>query len=96
MVLYTLTSGGTIPDFVEDGGYNPVENFNNTRSSDYDMIGVAVKDSTEGVTSEIGGISREFTSQSEVQEYLESKGETPEYAAEQAKNLWEKAQRGGD
>ena len=56
------------------------------------MIGVAVKDSTEAVSGEIGGISREFTSQAEVQEYLESKGQTSEQAEQQAQHLWEKAQ----
>ena len=60
------------------------------------MIGVAVADSTEAVTGEIGGISREFTSQEEVREYLESKGETPEYADQLLKRLWDKKLRGGD
>ena len=46
IVRYTLTSDGTVPTFIEDGGYFPKPNSNDS-PRDMDLIGVTVDDSSE-------------------------------------------------
>ena len=46
MIKYTLTSSGTIPEYIVDGGYLPVNN-NGTWPQDLDLIGVANDSATE-------------------------------------------------
>ena len=40
LIKYTLTSQGTVPDYVVDGGYFPVKN-NNPSPRDLDLVGIA-------------------------------------------------------
>ena len=46
IIKYNLTSGGTIPTFIADGGYYPKANSNNS-PQDWDMIGATVDGSSE-------------------------------------------------
>ena len=41
LIKYTLTAEGTIPEYVTDGGYLPVEN-NKAWPQNLDLIGVAI------------------------------------------------------
>ena len=46
IIKYNLTSGGTIPEYIEDGGYFPKAN-SNASPQDWDMIGATVDGSDE-------------------------------------------------
>jgi hypothetical protein len=46
IIKYNLTSGGTIPTFISDGGYYPKAN-SNASPQDWDMIGATVNGSSE-------------------------------------------------
>ena len=46
IIKYNLTSGGTIPTFISDGGYYPKAN-GNSSPQDWDMIGATVDGSSE-------------------------------------------------
>ena len=46
IIKYNLTSGGTIPTYIEDGGYYPKAN-SNASPQDWDLIGVTVDGSSE-------------------------------------------------
>ena len=46
IIKYNLTSGGTIPTYIADGGYYPKAN-SNTSPQDWDMIGATVDGSSE-------------------------------------------------
>lgn len=46
MIKYTLTPQGTVPDYVVDGGYFPVEN-NNPIPQNYTIVGIATDAATE-------------------------------------------------
>ena len=46
IIKYNLTAGGTIPTYIEDGGYYPKAN-ENASPQDYDMIGATVDGSSE-------------------------------------------------
>ena len=46
IIKYNLTSGGTIPTFIADGGYYPKAN-SNASPQDWDMIGATVDGSSE-------------------------------------------------
>ena len=46
IIKYNLTSGGTIPTYIADGGYYPKAN-SNSSPQDYDMIGATVDGSSE-------------------------------------------------
>ena len=46
IIKYNLTSGGTIPTFIADGGYYPKAN-GNASPQDWDMIGATVDGSSE-------------------------------------------------
>ena len=46
IIKYNLTTAGTIPTFIADGGYYPKANSNNS-PQDWDMIGATVDGSSE-------------------------------------------------
>ena len=46
IIKYNLTAGGTIPTYIEDGGYYPKAN-SNASPQDSDMIGATVDGSSE-------------------------------------------------
>ena len=46
IIKYNLTSGGTIPTYIADGGYYPKAN-SNASPQDYDMIGATTNGSSE-------------------------------------------------
>ena len=46
IIKYNLTSGGTIPTYIEDGGYYPKAN-SNASPQDWDLIGATVDGSDE-------------------------------------------------
>ena len=46
IIKYNLTAGGTIPDYIEDGGYYPKAN-SNASPQDWDLIGATVDGSSE-------------------------------------------------
>jgi len=46
IIKYNLTSAGTIPTYIEDGGYYPNAN-SNASPQDWDMIGATVDGSDE-------------------------------------------------
>ena len=46
IIKYNLTADGTIPTYIEDGGYFPKAN-SNTSPQDWDMIGATVDGSSE-------------------------------------------------
>ena len=46
IIKYNLTGGGTIPTYIDDGGYFPKANSNNS-PQDWDLIGATVEGSSE-------------------------------------------------
>ena len=52
IIKYNLTSGGTIPDYIEDGGYYPKAN-SNASPQDWDLIGATVDGSSETALGEL-------------------------------------------
>ena len=46
IIKYNLTSGGTIPTYIADGGYYPKAN-SNASPQDWDLIGATVDGSSE-------------------------------------------------
>ena len=46
IIKYNLESNGTIPTYIDDGGYNPKAN-GGTSPQDYDMIGATLNGSDE-------------------------------------------------
>ena len=46
IIKYNLTAGGTVPTYIDDGGYYPKANSNNS-PQDWDMIGATVNGSSE-------------------------------------------------
>ena len=46
IIKYNLTTGGTIPTYIDDGGYFPKAN-SNTSPQDWDIIGATVDGSSE-------------------------------------------------
>jgi len=46
IIKYNLTAGGTIPDYIDDGGYYPKANGGNS-PQDWDLIGATVDGSSE-------------------------------------------------
>ena len=46
IIKYNLTAGGTIPDYIDDGGYYPKAN-SNASPQDWDLIGATVDGSSE-------------------------------------------------
>ena len=52
IIKYNLTAGGTIPDYIDDGGYYPKANSNNS-PQDWDLIGATVDGSSETALGEL-------------------------------------------
>ena len=46
IIKYNLTAGGTIPTYIDDGGYYPKAN-SNASPQDWDLIGATVEGSSE-------------------------------------------------
>ena len=46
IIKYNLTAGGTIPTYIDDGGYFPKAN-ENASPQDWDLIGATVEGSSE-------------------------------------------------
>ena len=46
IIKYNLTAGGTIPDYIDDGGYYPKAN-GGASPQDWDLIGATVDGSSE-------------------------------------------------
>ena len=52
IIKYNLTAGGTIPDYIDDGGYYPKSN-SNASPQDWDLIGATVDGSSETALGEL-------------------------------------------
>ena len=52
IIKYNLTGGGTIPTYIDDGGYYPKANSNNS-PQDWDLIGATVDGSSETALGEL-------------------------------------------
>ena len=52
IIKYNLTAGGTIPTYVDDGGYYPKSN-SNASPQDWDLIGATVNGSSETALGEL-------------------------------------------
>jgi len=63
LIKYTLTPEGTIPEYVTDGGYLPVEN-QNAWPQELDLVGVATNDAPQPG----------FANKAALTAYVESKG----------------------
>ena len=64
IIKYNLEANGTIPTYIDDGGYYPNSN-DNASPQDWDMIGVTVEGSDETALGE-------FTNEAAVKSYLDS------------------------
>ena len=52
IIKYNLTAGGTIPDYIDDGGYYPKAN-GGASPQDWDLIGATVDGSSETALGEL-------------------------------------------
>ena len=52
IIKYNLTAGGTIPTYIDDGGYFPKSN-SNASPQDWDLIGATVNGSSETALGEL-------------------------------------------
>ena len=52
IIKYNLTAGGTIPDYIDDGGYYPKANGGNS-PQDWDLIGATGDGSSETALGEL-------------------------------------------
>ena len=52
IIKYNLTAGGTIPTYIDDGGYYPKANSNNS-PQDWDLIGATTNGSSETALGEL-------------------------------------------
>ena len=52
IIKYNLTAGGTIPTYIDDGGYFPKAN-SNASPQDWDLIGATVNGSSETALGEL-------------------------------------------
>ena len=64
IIKYNLTAGGTIPTYIDDGGYLPKAN-SNASPQDWDLIGATVDGSAET------GLG-ELASEAAIKSYLDS------------------------
>ena len=64
IIKYNLTAGGTIPNYIEDGGYYPKAN-GGASPQDWDMIGATIDGSSET------GLG-ELANQAAVKSYLDT------------------------
>ena len=52
IIKYNLTAGGTVPTYIDDGGYYPKANGGNS-PQDWDLIGATVNGSSETALGEL-------------------------------------------
>jgi len=64
-IIYTLETNGTIPEYIIDGGYFPVQN-NKTSPQDLDLVGIAQDDAPQEA----------FASEAELLNYVKEKNIT--------------------
>ena len=64
IIIYTLEANGTIPTYIDDGGYFTKRN-DNSSPQDWDMIGATTDRSSETALGEL-------TSEAAVESYLDS------------------------
>ena len=64
IIKYNLTGAGTIPTYIDDGGYYPKANSNNS-PQDWDLIGATVDGSSETALGELAN-------EAAVKSYLDS------------------------
>ena len=64
IIKYNLTAGGTIPDYIDDGGYYPKAN-GGASPQDWDLIGATIDGSSET------GLG-ELANQAAVKSYLDT------------------------
>ena len=73
IIKYNLNANGTIPDYIDDGGYFPKANGGNS-PQDYDMIGATVDGSSE---TGLGELASEAAVKSYLDTYTSSWGADP-------------------
>ena len=56
IIKYNLTGGGTIPTYIDDGGYYPKAN-SNASPQDWDLIGATVDGTSETALGELANIA---------------------------------------
>ena len=56
IIKYNLTASGTIPTYIDDGGYYPKANSNNS-PQDWDLIGATIDGSSETALGELANIA---------------------------------------
>ena len=64
IIKYNLTASGTIPTYIDDGGYYPKSN-SNASPQDWDLIGATINGSSETALGE-------FANKAAVKSYLDS------------------------
>ena len=62
IILYNLESDGTIPTYIDDGGYLPKPN-ENSSPQDFDLVGATIENSTQT------GL-REFETKQDLDDYV--------------------------
>ena len=94
IIKYTLNANGTIPDYIDDGGYFPKANGGNS-PQDYDMIGATVDGSSE---TGLGELASEAAVKSYLDTYtgdwtirnITTQSDDPFDQAAEAENIWTK------
>ena len=94
IIKYNLNANGTIPDYIDDGGYFPKANGGNS-PQDYDMIGATVDGSSE---TGLGELASEAAVKSYLDKYtgdwtvrnIATQSDDPFDQAAEAENIWTK------
>ena len=94
IIKYNLNANGTIPDYIDDGGYFPKANGGNS-PQDYDMIGATVDGSSE---TGLGELASEAAVKSYLDTYtgdwtirnITTQSDDPFVQAAEAENIWTK------
>jgi hypothetical protein len=94
IIKYNLNANGTIPDYIDDGGYFPKANGGNS-PQDYDMIGATVDGSSE---TGLGELASEAAVKSYLDTYtgdwtirnITTQSDDPFDQAAEAENIWTK------
>ena len=94
IIKYNLNANGTIPDYIDDGGYFPKANGGNS-PQDYDMIGATVDSSSE---TGLGELASEAAVKSYLDTYtgdwtvrnIATQSDDPFDQAAEAANIWTK------
>ena len=95
IIKYNLESNGTIPTYIDDGGYYPKAN-SNSSPQDYDMIGATVNGSSETALGELANKAAiksyldSYTSDWTEQDPDNPGAERAFSQADAATNLWNK------